>query len=167
MGMSAETFWDGREGAEELKARMTAHCGVGVSMGSDASQAAIRRYGDVRRIAVLTPYMPVGDANVGRFFTESGFEVLAVEGLKCPTPTSIADVRPERLIDACRRLDGPDVECIIQVGTNLPFARLAPEAERWLGKPVLAINTCIYWHALRANGIEDRIDGFGSLLLEH
>jgi len=31
---------------------------------------------------------------------------------------------------------------------------------------VLAINTCIYWHALRQNGIDDKIEGFGSLLLE-
>jgi maleate isomerase len=32
---------------------------------------------------------------------------------------------------------------------------------------VLAINTCIYWWSLRQNGIDDKIDGFGSLLLEH
>jgi maleate isomerase len=32
---------------------------------------------------------------------------------------------------------------------------------------VLAINACIYWHALRANGIEDRMAGWGSLLQKH
>ena len=36
-----------------------------------------------------------------------------------------------------------------------------------LDKPVLAINTCIYWWSLRQNGIDDKIEGFGSLLLEH
>ena len=41
---------------------------------------------------------------------------------------------------------------------------LAAAAERWLGKPVIAINTATYWHALRANGIQDRIAGFGALL---
>ena len=35
------------------------------------------------------------------------------------------------------------------------------------GKPVLAVNTCTYWHALRSLGIDDKIDGFGSLMLEH
>jgi maleate isomerase len=29
------------------------------------------------------------------------------------------------------------------------------------------VNTCTYWHALRSTGIEDRIEGFGSLLVEH
>jgi len=39
------------------------------------------------------------------------------------------------------------------VGTNLSMVRLADEAERWLGKPVLAINAATLWHALRSNGI--------------
>ena len=41
------------------------------------------------------------------------------------------------------------------------------EAERWLGKPVLAINAAALWPALRTNGIPDQIRGFGSLLREH
>ena len=41
---------------------------------------------------------------------------------------------------------------------------IAPQAETWLGKPVIAINTAIYRHALRASGINDKIDGWGPLL---
>jgi hypothetical protein len=62
------------------------------------------------------------------------------------------------------KLDGDDVDAIVQIGTNLSMVRLAAAAEMWLGKPVIAINTATYWHALRANGIEDRADGFGRLL---
>ena len=36
-----------------------------------------------------------------------------------------------------------------------------------LSKPVIAINAATYWHALRINGIEDRMEGFGRLLAEH
>jgi len=36
-----------------------------------------------------------------------------------------------------------------------------------MGKPVLAINAITIWHALRNNGIADRIRGFGTLLAEH
>ena len=63
-------------------------------------------------------------------------------------------------------MNAPDVDAIVQVGTNLAMARLAAEAERWLGKPVVAINTATYWHALRANGIKDQAPGFGRLLAE-
>jgi maleate isomerase len=47
------------------------------------------------------------------------------------------------------------------------MARLAPQAETWLGKPVIAINTAIYRHALRASAINDRISGWGPLLELH
>ena len=35
-----------------------------------------------------------------------------------------------------------------------------------LDKPVIAINTATYWHALRANGLMDRVEGCGRLLEE-
>jgi len=68
------------------------------------------------------------------------------------------------MITALRELDGDDVDVIVQVGTNLPMAALAAQAERWFGKPVLAINVVTYWDALRRLGIDDRIAGYGSLL---
>ena len=47
------------------------------------------------------------------------------------------------------------------------MTELADEAERWLGKPVIAINAATWWMALRDNGIEDKVHGYGSLLREH
>ncbi len=47
------------------------------------------------------------------------------------------------------------------------MARLAASAEIWLKRPVVAINTAIYWHALRSSGITDRVSGFGALLERH
>ena len=167
MGMSSETFWGGLAGSIELKAKLEARAGMAVTTGSDASQGALRCYGDIKRIAVMTPYMPVGDEEVRKFFTETGFEVLAIEGFKCESPTAIAHVTGEQMRDAVIRLNDPQVEAILQVGTNLAFADLAPMAEFWLDKPVLAINTATYWHALRMNGIDDRIAGFGSLLEDY
>jgi len=80
---------------------------------------------------------------------------------------AIAHVSERELRDAILEVDGPDVDAILQVGTNLAMARLAGIAEFWLDKPVLAINTATYRWALRQNGIEDKIEGFGSLLLEY
>jgi maleate isomerase len=166
MGMSAETFWDGLDGSKKLQERLETRSGRRVAMGSDASQAALKAYGGIKRIAVLTPYMPVGDANVQRFFTETGFEVTRIFGFKCASPTAIAHVTSAQMRDAIQALDGPDVDAIVQVGTNLAMARLAAEAEFWLNKPVLAINTATYWYALRQNGFTDKIPGFGRLLEE-
>jgi maleate isomerase len=167
MGMSAETFWDGLEGSVELERRVEARAGVKVAMGSDACQAALRSFGDIKRISVITPYMPVGDEQVRRFFTDCGFEVAAIKGLKCRSPMLIAHVSEKELRDAINEVNDPSVDAIVQVGTNLAMARVAGVAEFWLDKPVIAINTATYWWALRQNGIEDKIQGFGSLLSHH
>ena len=55
-------------------------------------------------------------------------------------------------------------DAIIQAGTNLAFAEVAAIAEFWLEKPVIAINTATYWHALRSMGMMDQMNGFGTLL---
>jgi|SRR5450830_1464163 len=165
LGMSAETFWDGLDASKVFMREIEERSGLKVAMGSDSCQAALRSYNPaLRRIAVITPYMPVGDINVVRFFTECGFDVLRIKGLKCKSPMMIAHVDEVKLRDAIMEVDGPDVEAIIQVGTNLAMARVAAIAEFWLNKPVIAINTATYWWALRQNGINDRVQGFGKLL---
>lgn len=167
LGMSAETFWEGTLDANALQAHLEQRAGVKVILGAQACMAAIQRYGGVRRISLITPYMPSGDAQIRRTFTDSGFEVINLLGLKSNSPLLMAHESPERLRRAVREVDDPSVELIMQVGTNLAFGKVAAEAERWLGKPVIAVNTCTYWHALRTSGIEDKVDGFGSLLMEH
>lgn len=167
MAMSAETFWAGTLEAAAVQTHLESRAGIRVILGVQACQAAIQRYGGIRRIALITPYMPSGDAQVRRTFTDNGFEVVNLLGLKSNSPLLMAHESPERLRRAVREVDDSTVELILQVGTNLAFSRIAAEAEQWLGKPVLAVNTCTYWHALRSSGLEDRIDGFGSLLREH
>jgi len=167
LGMSSETFWDGMDGSRRLKKRMEKIAGVGVAMGSDACRAALRAYGRIRRLGVITPYMPVGDRQVRRYFTEIGYEVVNLLGLKCGSPTQIAHVPKAQLRDAAIAVNRGKVDAIVQVGTNLAMAEVAAIAEFWLAKPVIAINTATYWYALRQNGIKDKVYGFGSLLSEH
>ncbi len=170
MGMSAETFWDGADRANRIQEEFEAVAGVGVTMGSTACEAALAALGGptrIRQIACITPYMPIADKQVKLFFEDIGYPVKAVNGLKCGSPRLIAHETPEALMQACRDVDGDDVDAIVQCGTNLAFAQHAPKMEEELGKPVVAINTATYWHALRSNGIDDRMDGFGPLLSVH
>ena len=134
---------------------------------TETPDPALAALGGIRRIALLTPYYPVANAEVRRYFADHGIETVRDVALRCPSWTAIAQVTEERCRTALRGLDGPDVDALVQVGTNLSMLRLADEAERWLGKPVVAINAATYWHALRADGINDRMEGFGSLLAAH
>eukprot|EP01062_Namystynia_karyoxenos_P001701 TRINITY_DN10586_c0_g1_i1.p1 TRINITY_DN10586_c0_g1~~TRINITY_DN10586_c0_g1_i1.p1 ORF type:complete len:307 (+),score=112.59 TRINITY_DN10586_c0_g1_i1:81-923(+) len=165
MGMSAPTFGAYRACVAKVE-RMAQRCGVGVSCGSFSCEAALRCFG-AKRIAVLSPYAQIGDVQVTRFFTEAGFEVVRFKGLRCADPIAIAEVPPADIRRHMRELDGSDVDCLVQVGTNLSVANMVEELEEAHRKPVIAINTATYWHALRALGITERVRGFGRLLAEH
>ena len=162
-GAVAEAFWGGVAAADALQAELAERAGVGVSMGSTATVAALRCLG-AQRIAVLTPHQPRGDEQVRRYFEEAGFTIPRLTGLKCASPVLIAHTTRQQVIDALRGLDGDDIDAIVQVGTNLAAIETCAQAEAWLGKPVLAINAITYWDALRRSGIEDRIHGCGSIL---
>ena len=56
----------------------------------------------------------------------------------------------------------PEFDSMRPAGITNHFSRIhIPD------KLVVAINTATYWWALRQNGIEDKVSGYGSLLLEH
>jgi maleate isomerase len=153
MGMSAVTFYRGAKGADAFQARVEKTAGVSISIGSHSCTAALKTYGGVKRIAILSPYYPVANEQVAKYFTDSGFEVVRDIYLQCKSWTAIAEVPPDLLREKLIELNGNgrDVDAIVQVGTNLSMVRLAAAAEMWLGKPVIAINTATYWHALRQN----------------
>jgi maleate isomerase len=165
IGIALETFWGGTAAAGKLQDELTRRAGVGISMGSTAAVAALQAFG-AKRIAVLTPHQPRGDDMVRLYLTEAGFDIARLEGLKCASPRAIAQVPAADIRSALQRLDGPDVDALLQVGTALPTVAIAAEAERWFGKPVLAVNAVTYWDALRRCGIDDRVAGYGRILEE-
>jgi len=166
MGMSAATFWNGRKGAEQYIKMMEDRAQVKVSCGSFGTEAALNIY-KAKRIAFLSPYFEVANKEVRRFYSDCGFTVVRDICLERPSPVLIAHTTDEMCRQTLKKLDGDDVDAIVQVGTNLSMIRLAAAAELFLGKPVIAINTATYWHALRACGIQDRMAGYGSLLEFH
>lgn len=165
-GMSAETFWGGKDGAAEFEHFMHEISGLSVTTGAHAAVSALQVYG-AKKIGIITPYQAVGDQQVVDFFKGVGFEVHAIKGLRCDSATSIAEVAPDVIKDAFREVNAADVDALFQAGTNLPAAVVAAEMELELKKPVIAVNIATVWHAYRANGITDKVDGFGSLLAEH
>jgi maleate isomerase len=167
IAVSPESYWEGPDSHDRILESMRSIGGdLPVTMSPDAIKAALASYGDIRRIAVITPYLPVGDDSVSRFFTDSGYDVVRIRGLGAPSPASIAHVSKAQLRATIKEVDGPDVDAIVQVGTNVAMAEVAAAAETWLDKPVLSNNVVLYWHALRHGGVHDAIPRYGGLLAE-
>src|SRR5262249_45569768 len=98
MGISALSFFGGARGADAFARRIGEETRLGVSVGSHAAAAALKTMGGIRRIGVLTPYWPTMNAEVKRYFSDVGFEVVRDTALKCTSWTAIAAVTPA----ACR-----------------------------------------------------------------
>lgn len=166
MGMSAVTFFGGAEGAYQWRKNIEEVSGLGVSTGSEAVAAALAAYGNIKKVAFFSPYYPSANAEVENFLSDYGYETKSDIALQCPSWTSIAEVSEREVINTFKALDGDDVDAIIQCGTNISAIRAAAAAELYLDKPVIAINTATYWHALRANGFNEPVYGFGRLMSE-
>lgn len=167
VGMSGVAFEGGRAGSEAFGRRWAAVAGLPITIATDALERALRALG-VRRVATFSPYAPLMVEHSHRYLRESGFEPLGNARIPgCTDARSIAEVEAERILAAMRQADGPAVEALVQIGANLPMVHLVEQAERELGKPVLAINAVMFWDALRQLGLPDRPTGFGRLLAAH
>lgn len=166
LGMSAVTFYGGAEGSARWTRAVEDIAGVSLCTGSASLLKAFEAYGGIKRIALLSPYFPVANAQVSGFMHDHGIQVVRDTALRCASWLHIARVPPATLHQAILDLDGDDVDAIVQVGTNLSAQPVAAAAEAFLQKPVIAINTATYWNALRQNGIADRREGFGRLMAE-
>lgn len=167
-GHSLDSFALGLEGAREMQTRMeAAFGGIPVVIPSLALLAALKTIGGPRSLGILTPYMQPGDEACAGFFTANGYRVSAIKGLRHPSPLHIATATADELDRAIDEINVADAECIVKVGTNSAIARLVPAIETRIRKPVLAVNTVIYWAALRRHGITDPLRGFGSLVETH
>ncbi|WP_121118607.1 maleate cis-trans isomerase family protein [Croceibacterium ferulae] len=166
MGMSAVTFFGGAEGALKWRRNVEEGSGLKVSTGSEALAAALAAYGGIRRVAFFSPYYPTANAEVRNFLSDYGYETVRDIPLQAPSWTAIAEIDDARIRETFQALDGDDVDALIQVGTNVSAIRFCAAAEQWLGKPVIAINTATYWHALRTCGINDHVPHFGRLMSE-
>jgi len=140
--------------------------GLDIATGAAACKAALQAFG-ASKIGIVTPYQPVGDEQVRKYFSDEGFEIKALLGIRCPSALAIAQVQPERLKASLREINVKGVDALLQVGTNLFCAKVATEMEHELGMPVIAVNIATLWSAYRRNGIDDKIVGWGSLFEKH
>ncbi len=168
VAVSPDAYWNGVDAHGRMLAQLQdAANGIGITMSADAIEGALEKLGGLRRIGLISPYTEVGNEAVSQFFLDKGFEIVALANLQGQSPSRISTVSLDDLRRAVTKANDAGVEAIVQVGTNVPMARFAHVAEQWTGKPVIANNTVLYWHALRMSGIQDQFDGFGRLFSRH
>ncbi len=150
----------------DIRQRIASATGLPALMTSVAIVEALRAF-QVKKLVLLTPYIPEINAREVRFLNEAGFEVLSQTGLGLNTNTEMALLEPDVWIELGRKNKDSRADAYLVSCTAVRSAEAIDAMERELGRPVVTSNQAIAWHCLRNGGVEDKVRGFGALLWEH
>ncbi|MEJ0069010.1 MAG: Asp/Glu racemase [Pseudomonadota bacterium] len=141
------------------QARPDASCTTPIT----AALAAAKALG-LRRIAMLTPYVPAINTMMRDYIQARNFEVPVVGSFNNGNDHEVARITTQSVCNAVRDLahaapvDGVFVSC-----GSLRLADAIDGLEREIGLPVFSSNHAMAWHCLRLAGITDRLSGLGAL----
>jgi maleate isomerase len=119
----------------------------------------------ITKVSIATPYVEELAMQTTKFVEDSGVKVLKASWLN-KTAIEIPSVSKEALYHQAIEVDHPESEAIFMSCVNLDTAELIDIWEKNLHKPVITSNQATMWNVLRLANINDKIQGFGQLLLE-
>ncbi len=109
--------------------------GLPVVTPSSAALAAFRAL-DVRRIALLTPYLIETTAPMVDYFRQQGLSIQTAACFNIADDRDMARLDRTTLIDAAVSLDSPHIDAVFMSCTAMPAVDVIDEIEARLGKPV-------------------------------
>lgn len=151
-------------GETRVEALITgAHPGVRVTTPLTALKAACAALG-ISRLGMVSPYVAEVSDTLRAALELHGIRITAFGAFDQKEERLVARITPHSVRVALVEIGGSaDCEAVFASCTNLRAVEVIEEAERALGKPVLASNQVLAWHMLRLAGIEDDIPGAGAL----
>lgn len=142
--------------------QIRATTGIPATTTSSSITAALRTLG-VSRISIASPYHTWLNDKLRLYMEESGFEVLAIEGMNT---REHAAVTFEQVAQLATRVNRPESHAVLISCTNFRTLEIIEPLEAKLGKPVVTSNSASLWQMLRIAGDHAVIAGAGRLFQE-
>ena len=163
MGTSL-SFYKGYAFNEQLKDTIRAATGLPATTMSTGVVEALRALG-VRRVAVGTAYIDEVNNRLRQFLADSGFEVLALQGLGIDAVGEARHVSEEALIELGKQVfaAAPGAEGILISCGGLRTLGVTVPLEAACGVPVVSSTPAAFWAAVRLVGHSGRAPGYGRL----
>ena len=119
------------------------------------------------RIAIATPYIDDINRREVEYLEGAGFEVLSIDGLGIEKDSDMVRVAPDFIAEFALTVDRAEADALFVSCGALRALEVVEEVERQAGKPVIVSNQAMIWDTLRLAGIDDRIEGYGTLFRHH
>ena len=144
--------------------------------GYEAKAAEFAKMGaDLVRPSGAPPFMLLGATyfpekmnNIfARYFTDAGFQVLAMEGIDAPF-AAVPSVPPEEILEFMKRSaeKHKDAEGIYMLGSAWKTVAIVDELEKQTGLTVVHAGPARAWETQLRLGLRHKIPGYGRLLAE-
>jgi arylmalonate decarboxylase len=163
------TFYRGYAFHEQLKESVHTATGLPVTTMTTGVVEGLRALG-VRRVAVGTAYVDEVNRRLRQFLLDSGFEVLAVEGLGLDVVGEPGKVSQEdiaalgRRVFAAAQAGGSKPEGLLISCGGLHTVEITAGLEADCGVPMVSSKPAFAWSAVRLVGHSGRAPGYGRLL---
>jgi arylmalonate decarboxylase len=163
MGTSL-TFYKGAAFNQELVDSVAKVTGLPATSMSTAIVDGMRRFG-AKRIAVATAYSAEVNRRMRGFLEESGFEVLAMEGLGFEKIGMAGGVPKDQLVDFAVGVHAaaPAAEALLVSCGGFRTLDAIEPLEARTGVPVVSSMPHAVWAGVRLLGVDGRAQGFGRL----
>ncbi|HXW62796.1 MAG TPA: hypothetical protein VEJ45_09365 [Candidatus Acidoferrales bacterium] len=164
MGTSL-TFYKGAAFNQQLQERIGRATGLPAITMSTAIVEGLRAVGG-HRLAVATAYNQEVNQRLYAFLAESGFALLAIEGMGIERFEDRSPVTEEELLEFTTSVwsEAPKADAIlISCGALKTLEILAPLEQR-SGVPVVSSLPHALWAGVRLLGLSGRVAGYGTLL---
>ncbi len=165
-GCTSGSFFEGAEWEREIVRRIeaTSRCPAITTSGAVLGALAVTRK---RRISILSPYVDAVARLESAYFANCGYDVVSERNLGYSLGKDIYSTTPEQVYRHAKETVTKDTELLFISCTNLRTIEIVPLLEKDLGIPVVSSNLCSLWAGLRALGIREKADAFGSLLQQY
>lgn len=128
-----------------------------------ATKAALKAL-NIKRIAMVTPYVPEVSEILRERLMEESIETLALASFEQIEDSAVARITPRSILEATistaqrEKVDAVFISC-----TNLRTATVITDAEDALGIPIISSNQALAWHMMRLAGVSGAPAALGCL----
>ena len=163
---TASSIVQGLDYDRQLQREISQHSGVACTTATQAILEALQVLG-LNTLAAASPYAEEIDAAEHKFFESAGVHIASSACLGIRDSFELARPTPAEVVALAQRAYSPGVQGILLTCLNLGSHAVIDQLERQFGIPVITSTQATFWRLLRIAGIDDRVAGYGRLLLEH
>ena len=119
---------------------------------------------DVKRIAVLTPYIDDVNNSIAEYLEAHDKYISAFTSFKLAENEDMARLTAESIYQGALEADRDDAQALFISCTAIRAVDVIDRIEQKLGKPVITAVQALFWQSLRLAGCTEKVPGYGHLM---